>query len=96
MFFNIDTGNGIKVLMKIICPGYQDSFLKSEQCYEMGFTGGGTVVVASDTVFVTLICNRDAVAGLQPYPRPIKSWSGHLYGRVFQGVGKFNLHENGT
>ncbi|KAF3438154.1 hypothetical protein FNV43_RR20910 [Rhamnella rubrinervis] len=59
------------------------------------FTGGGTVVVDSGTVFVTLICSKDAVAGLQPYPRPIMSWSGHLYARVFQGVGDFNLRENG-
>ncbi|KAF3437658.1 hypothetical protein FNV43_RR20414 [Rhamnella rubrinervis] len=58
------------------------------------FTGGGTVVVDSGTVFVTLICSKDAVAGLQPYPRPIMSWSGHLYARVFQGVGDFNLREN--
>ncbi|KAF3448959.1 hypothetical protein FNV43_RR09680 [Rhamnella rubrinervis] len=40
------------------------------------FTGGGTVVVDSGTVFVALICKKDAVAGLQPYPRPIMSWSG--------------------
>ncbi|KAF3449071.1 hypothetical protein FNV43_RR09795 [Rhamnella rubrinervis] len=40
------------------------------------FTGGGTIVVDSGTVFVALICKKDAVAGLQPYPRPIMSWSG--------------------
>lgn len=60
------------------------------------FTGGGTVVVDGGTVFVTLICNKDAVADVQPYPRPIMAWSGHLYSRVFQGVGDFNLRENGT
>ncbi|KAF3438160.1 hypothetical protein FNV43_RR20916 [Rhamnella rubrinervis] len=58
------------------------------------FTGGGTVVVDSGTVFVTLMCNKDAVAGLQPYSRPIMSWSGNLYARVFQGVGGFNPREN--
>ncbi|KAK0585150.1 hypothetical protein LWI29_023982 [Acer saccharum] len=34
------------------------------------FTGGGTVIVDSGTVFITLICNKDAVPGVQPYPVP--------------------------
>ncbi|KAK9278393.1 hypothetical protein L1049_027958 [Liquidambar formosana] len=58
------------------------------------FTGGGTVIVDSGTIFVTLICNKDAVPGLQPYPRPIMSWSSLLYNEVFQGIGDFNLREN--
>lgn len=60
------------------------------------FTGGGTVTVDHNTVFVTFICNTDAVAGLQPYPRPIMSWSSLLYSRVFEGRGDFQLRENGT
>lgn len=60
------------------------------------FTGGGTVIVDSGTVFVTLICSKEAVSGLQPYPRPIMSWSGHFYAKVFQGIGGFHLRENGT
>ncbi|KAH0975721.1 hypothetical protein GBA52_017620 [Prunus armeniaca] len=58
------------------------------------FTGGGTVTVDHNTVFVTFICNTDAVAGLQPYPRPIMSWSSLLYSRVFEGRGDFQLREN--
>ncbi|ONI08698.1 hypothetical protein PRUPE_5G195000 [Prunus persica] len=58
------------------------------------FTGGGTVTVDHNTVFVTFICNADAVAGLQPYPRPIMSWSSLLYSRVFEGRGDFQLREN--
>lgn len=58
------------------------------------FTGGGTVVVDPGTVFVTFICNKDAVAGLQPYPKPIMSWSSLLYNKVFQGIGDFHLREN--
>lgn len=60
------------------------------------FTGGGTVVVDSGTVFVTLICNKEAVADLQMYPRPIMSWTGIFYARVFQGIADFHLRENGT
>uniref|UniRef100_A0A7N0VF47 BPL/LPL catalytic domain-containing protein n=1 Tax=Kalanchoe fedtschenkoi TaxID=63787 RepID=A0A7N0VF47_KALFE len=58
------------------------------------FTGGGTVIVDSGTVFVTFICNKDAVPGLQPYPRPIMSWSSLVYNEVFQGTRNFNLREN--
>ncbi|TXG57570.1 hypothetical protein EZV62_015399 [Acer yangbiense] len=58
------------------------------------FTGGGTVIVDSGTVFITLICNKDAVPGVQPYPRSIMSWSGLLYSEVFRGLGDFKLREN--
>jgi hypothetical protein len=59
------------------------------------FSGGGTVIVDQGTVFVTFICNKNAVAGLQPYPRDIMSWSGQLYGKVFDRFGEFHLRENG-
>ncbi|GMH21934.1 hypothetical protein Nepgr_023777 [Nepenthes gracilis] len=58
------------------------------------FSGGGTVIVDCGTVFVTFICNKDAVTGLQPYPQPIMAWSGILYDKVFQGAGNFRLREN--
>ncbi|CBI15212.3 hypothetical protein VitviT2T_026169 [Vitis vinifera] len=58
------------------------------------YTGGGTVVVDCGTVFVTFICNKDAVPGLQPYPQPIMSWSSLLYALVFRGFGDFSLREN--
>ncbi|KAM0936180.1 putative biotinyl protein ligase (BPL) and lipoyl protein ligase (LPL), catalytic [Dioscorea sansibarensis] len=58
------------------------------------FSGGGTVIVDNGTVFVTLICSKGAVPGLQPFPRPIMDWSGGLYGRVFEGFADFHLREN--
>ncbi|KAK8938584.1 hypothetical protein KSP39_PZI011682 [Platanthera zijinensis] len=58
------------------------------------FTGGGTVVVDAGTIFVTFICNKSAICGLQPYPRPIMSWTGKLYEKVFQTYGDFHLREN--
>lgn len=60
------------------------------------FTGGGTVIVDNGTIFVTLICNKDAVPNVQPFPRPIMSWSGLLYDKVFARIADFNLRENGT
>ncbi|XP_030473521.1 uncharacterized protein LOC115691089 [Syzygium oleosum] len=58
------------------------------------FTGGGTVIVDGGTIFVTFICNKDSVPDLQPYPRPIMSWSSLIYNEVFQGTGDFHLREN--
>ncbi|KVI07444.1 putative lipoate-protein ligase A [Cynara cardunculus var. scolymus] len=58
------------------------------------FTGGGTVIVDHGTIFVSFICNKDAVADVQPYPRPIMSWSSLLYHKVFQGIADFRLREN--
>lgn len=58
------------------------------------FTGGGTVIVDNGTIFVTFICNKDAVPGVQPYPRSVMSWSGLLYNEVFQGTADFQLREN--
>ncbi|KAK9080442.1 hypothetical protein SSX86_000200 [Deinandra increscens subsp. villosa] len=58
------------------------------------FTGGGTVIVDHGTIFVSFICNKNDVADVQPYPRPIMSWSGLLYSQVFQGIADFRLREN--
>lgn len=58
------------------------------------FTGGGTVIVDPGTIFVTLICNKDAVPDVQSYPRSIMQWSSLLYNEVFQGIGDFHLREN--
>lgn len=59
------------------------------------FSGGGTVIVDKDTIFVTFICNKDAIPGLQPYPRPIMSWSSGIYDDVFGKACDFQLRENG-
>lgn len=59
------------------------------------FTGGGTVVVDNGTIFVTLICNKDDVSHVQPFPRSIMAWSGLLYSKVFEGLADFHLRENG-
>ncbi|GMP28843.1 hypothetical protein CsSME_00004214 [Camellia sinensis var. sinensis] len=58
------------------------------------FTGGGTVIVDPGTIFVTLICNKDDVPGVQPYPRSIMYWSRLLYNEVFKEIGDFQLREN--
>ncbi|CAL9081962.1 unnamed protein product [Musa textilis] len=58
------------------------------------FTGGGTVIVDDGTVFISFICNKNAIPGLQPYPHPIMSWTSQLYSEVLRGFGDFHLREN--
>ncbi|KAK7394995.1 hypothetical protein VNO78_15536 [Psophocarpus tetragonolobus] len=58
------------------------------------FTGGGTVIVDQNTIFVTMIVNKDDVPKVQPFPRSIMSWSGLLYSEVFEGLADFHLREN--
>ncbi|RLM60950.1 lipoate-protein ligase LplJ [Panicum miliaceum] len=50
------------------------------------FSAGGTIIVDQRTVFVTFIC-------MQPFPRDIMSWSGQLYGKVFDRFGEFHLRD---
>ncbi|PIN24253.1 hypothetical protein CDL12_03020 [Handroanthus impetiginosus] len=71
-----------------------ESVLRDEIPVIRRFTGGGTVIVDQGTIFVTFICNKDAIPGLQSYPRPIMSWSSMIYKKVLQGIGDFSLHEN--
>ncbi|KAH9618698.1 hypothetical protein KSS87_016694 [Heliosperma pusillum] len=59
------------------------------------FTGGGTVIVDHGTVFVSFICNKDAVSCLQPFPQPIMAWTSLLYDQVFHEAGDYKLRENG-
>ncbi|XP_057768164.1 uncharacterized protein LOC130988357 isoform X2 [Salvia miltiorrhiza] len=71
-----------------------DAVLRDEIPVIRRFTGGGTVIVDQGTIFVSFICNKDAIPGLQSYPRPIMSWSSLIYKNMFQGIGEFGLREN--
>jgi lipoate---protein ligase len=54
------------------------------------FSGGGTVYIDSNTVFVTFICNSEDLK-VAPQPKPILDWSEKLYTPLFQG---FKAKEN--
>ncbi|XP_057768166.1 uncharacterized protein LOC130988358 [Salvia miltiorrhiza] len=71
-----------------------DAVLRDEIPVIRRFTGGGTVIVDQGTIFVSFICNKDVIPGLQSYPRPIMSWSSLIYKNMFQGIGEFGLREN--
>ena len=40
------------------------------------FTGGGTVVVDSDTLFASFIVAEGALPHVKPYPEPMLAWTG--------------------
>lgn len=56
------------------------------------FSGGGTVVIDENTLFVTLICKADSLP-ISPYPRSIMEWTAHtIYAPLFPY--SFQLQEN--
>lgn len=56
------------------------------------FSGGGTVIVDENTLFVTLICQSTALP-VSPFPRPLMEWTAELYRPLFCSH-PFQLQEN--
>lgn len=56
------------------------------------FSGGGTVIVDEETLFITFIFSKNAINVL-PYPEPILRWSAELYVDAWKIPG-FDLLEN--
>ena len=56
------------------------------------FSGGGTVIVDENTLFVTLIMKSEAVP-IQPFPEPILQWTEKLYQKSWK-IPHFHLREN--
>ena len=56
------------------------------------FSGGGTVIVDEETLFITFILSKDAV-DIPAFPEPILRWSAELYETAWQIPG-FGLREN--
>ena len=56
------------------------------------FSGGGTVIVDENTLFVTFICEKN-LHDFLPYPEPIMKWTEGFYQEVFNPL-PFSLREN--
>lgn len=56
------------------------------------FSGGGTVFVNEDTVFITFICNSEELK-VNPLPQNVFQWSENFYRPVFEHL-DFKLQEN--
>ncbi len=56
------------------------------------FSGGGTVIVDQDTLFITFICQKQ-LHSFHAYPEPIMRWTEELYRGALQ-LPHFSLKEN--
>lgn len=56
------------------------------------FSGGGTVIVDENTLFITFICQKQ-LHDFPAYPEPIMRWTEKLYHKAFQHP-EFRLHQN--
>lgn len=56
------------------------------------FSGGGTVIVDENTLFISLIFDRNTI-DVAPYPEPLLRWSAELYTQSWQ-IPHFHLKEN--
>lgn len=56
------------------------------------FSGGGTVIVDEQTLFITFIMAKEDL-DVPAFPEPILRWSGHLYQEAW-GIPEFALKEN--
>lgn len=56
------------------------------------FSGGGTVIVDEDTLFITFILAKDTFS-ITPFPEPILRWSAELYTKSWN-IPEFHLIEN--
>lgn len=57
------------------------------------FSGGGTVVIDENTLFVTLICQTEALS-VHPFPRPLMQWTAEEIYRPLLSHLPFQLQEN--
>src|SRR5690606_23793197 len=56
------------------------------------FSGGGTVIVDEETLFITFLFAKKDLP-VTPYPEPILRWSGELY-KAAWNLPEFALQEN--
>lgn len=52
------------------------------------FTGGGTVIVDTNTLFVSFISAADTLAHVSPYPEPILQWTSEVYDEALRQCGE--------
>lgn len=56
------------------------------------FSGGGTVFVDENTLFITFIFSKDTLT-IPPFPEPIMQWTADLYKDAWN-IDQFSLREN--
>ncbi|NGX26688.1 MAG: Lipoate-protein ligase LplJ, partial [Chlamydiae bacterium] len=56
------------------------------------FSGGGTVIVDEETIFISFLCQKD-LHDFAPYPEPIMRWTEEIYKEALD-ISDFSLREN--
>ncbi len=93
-FCLINEGSSPAIVMGI--SGKEDELVNLSQARALAipiikrFSGGGTVIVDEETLFITFICQK-ASHPFPPYPEPILKWSASLYEKAFPFI---SLKEN--
>lgn len=92
----INEGSSLAIVMGI--SGKQEELIDSQRVTQDAiplirrFSGGGTVVVDENTLFITFICQKQ-LHSFPAYPEPIMKWTEEMYRPVFQHP-HFLLKEN--
>lgn len=95
-FCIVNHGSSPAAVMGI--SGKPEELLNAEKIKELNcpiikrFSGGGTVFIDENTLFVSFICNKKDFT-FQPYPEKIMQWSEGIYKKSFS-LGAFALKEN--
>lgn len=72
---------------------HQETFQRHPIPLIRRFSGGGTVIVNEDTLFITFICQANALA-VSPFPRSLMQWTAELYQPLFPSSLSFKMQEN--
>jgi len=55
------------------------------------FTGGGTVIIDHNTLFISWLLGDSVLPHVRPYPKSIMTWSGEFYSAAMRGIGVNNF-----
>ena len=92
----INEGSSTAIVMGI--SGKKEELIDCAKAAQNGiplikrFSGGGTVIVDENTLFITFICQKH-LHPFSAYPEPIMKWTEELYRGAFQHP-EFRLREN--
>lgn len=92
----INHGSPVSIVMGI--SGKKEELINLEKARQDAipiikrFSGGGTVIVDENTLFVTFICNKE-IHSFPSFPEPIMKWTESIYKEVF-AHDLFSLREN--
>ena len=80
--------------------GKPDELVHLDQAADAGvplikrFTGGGTVVCDTDTIFVSFIAAAEALPEVRAYPEPILKWTSDIYADALAACGISDFRTN--